>query len=105
MIRVINFLIVVSAAALISCYAIQPANKTDYAAEGFVKAEIKKYEVDGCGFMIFLEDGKKLNPDNLQEQFQREGLKVWVKYGIRKNAMSICMAGDNVIITAIEPRK
>jgi hypothetical protein len=82
----------------------QAAGQKNYEAEGFVKAEIKKYDVDGCGFMLFLNETKKLNPKNLDEKFKKEGLKVWVKYTVDKKVMSICMAGENVTITAIELR-
>lgn len=77
----------------------------DYAANGYVKAEVKKYNVDGCGFMLFLEDGRKLNPKNLWEEFQKEGMKVWVKYQVDKNTMTICMAGENISILDIRERR
>ncbi|MBC7863119.1 MAG: hypothetical protein IAF38_09100, partial [Bacteroidia bacterium] len=58
-----------------------PAAKMDrhYESQGFLKAVVKKYDIDGCGFMLFLDDTKKLNPKNLDEKFKKEGLKVWVK--------------------------
>ena len=79
--------------------------EAEMVAQGYVKAEIKKYEVDGCGFMLFLENGKKLNPDNLADEYKIEGLKVWVQFSVKKNTMSICMAGDNVTINKITIRK
>ena len=70
---------------------------------GFAKAAIINYAIDGCTFMIQLEDGKKLEPVNLQDEFKKDNLKVWIKYKHFKGN-SICMAGEMVTITAIETR-
>jgi hypothetical protein len=89
----------------VSCSSIKPAAKKDFSALGFVKAEVKKYDIDGCGFMIFLEDGNKLNPDKLEDKFKVDGLAIWIKYGVKKNAMSICMAGPNISVVEIAKRE
>jgi hypothetical protein len=68
---------------------------------GFVKATIINYTLDGCGFMLRLEDGKKLEPVNLAEEFKKDNIKVWIKYQHYKGN-SICMAGEMVTVTAIE---
>jgi hypothetical protein len=85
---------------LISC-------KTEYpfAAEGFIKAEVHAYDVDGCGFLLFLEDEKKLNPGELKQEFKKEGLKVWIRYEKKKGVMSTCMAGENIQLIDIRIRK
>ena len=81
--------------------------KTEYAytAEGFVKAEVRNYDVDGCGYLLFLENGKKLNPGELKEEFRKDALKVWIRYSLRKGVMTTCMAGENIQLNDIRKRK
>jgi hypothetical protein len=75
-------------------------------AQGFLQATvIDNTGLDGCRFMLQLQSGKKLQPTNLEEKYLKDGKKVWVKYVIQKDAMSVCMAGDVVNITVIEERK
>lgn len=71
---------------------------------GFTKATIINSSLDGCTWLMELEDGKKLEPVNLKEDFKKEGLKVWVQYQHYEN-YSFCMAGEMVTITAIELRE
>ncbi len=71
----------------------------------FTKATIINYTLDGCGWMLQLDDEKKLQPVNLNNDFKKENLKVWIQYQPVKQGNSICMAGDMVTITAIEIRK
>lgn len=79
---------------------------TDYTARGFVKATVVDLsELDGCKFLLTLEDGSRLQPENLDTAFAKENLPVWVKYYLQKNAISICMAGKVVHITEILKRE
>jgi|ERR1019366_3648444 hypothetical protein len=71
---------------------------------GYTKATITNYTVDGCSWMIKLEDSKMLEPVNLKDEFKKEGLKVWIQYKHYDN-YSFCMAGEMVTITAIEIRE
>ena len=74
--------------------------------QGFKKGVIvNKTGLDGCGFMIKLKNGKLLEPNQLDDQFKKEGLLVWVKYFVPKSLNSICMAGQLVNLTAIENRE
>jgi hypothetical protein len=72
--------------------------------EGFTKATVINYSVDGCSWMIQLEDGKLLEPVNLKDEFKKENLKVWIQYKHYEN-FSFCMAGEMVTISAIEIRE
>jgi len=72
--------------------------------EGYTKATVINYAVDGCSWLLQLEDGKKLEPANLSDEFKKDKLKVWVQYQIKKGGMSICMVGEMVTITKIEVR-
>ncbi|MES2799960.1 MAG: hypothetical protein V4638_08085 [Bacteroidota bacterium] len=61
--------------------------------------------LDGCGFVIELEDGSRLEPTNLLDYDNTpvNGKKVWVKYQTVDGG-SICMVGQIVEITCLEPR-
>lgn len=76
-------------------------NADSHEQNDFVKATIINYTLDGCTFMLLLEDGKKLEPVNLQDEFKKDNFNCWIKYQHYKGN-SICMAGEMVTITAIE---
>ena len=82
--------------------------KINYAKEGYVKAKVIKYEVDGCGYLLQLEDKKKtkLAPTKLTDEMTKHGRKVWVKYTpVKKPLMSTCMAGTQIEVIDIQKRK
>ena len=81
----------------------EPAADT-HVQNGFAKAIIINYKLDGCTFMIQLEDEKKLEPVNLEKEFKKDNFKVWIKYR-HYAGNSICMAGEMVTVTAIEKRE
>lgn len=91
-----------------SCKSRKEANKEPIPAsagktrEGFTKGTVIKYDVDGCTFLISLENGNRLHPVNLEEEFQKDGLKIWFRYTFQKEVMTVCMAGEVVKITAME---
>ena len=61
--------------------------------------------LDGCTFLIILENGDKLLPAKLNnESFTfRDGQKIRFDYKEMKDAMSICMAEKKIIeVTCIE---
>lgn len=77
----------------------------DYAAQGYSKATVIDFSgLDGCGFLLQLEDGTRLQPENLEPAFEKNSIPVWVKYYPQKNAVSICMAGKVVHVTDIFKR-
>ncbi len=72
-----------------------------------VKATIEDFTgLDGCGWVLVLEDGTNLEPTNLNSQqvAPADGKKVWVTYTKAQNAASICMVGDMVEITCMSER-
>lgn len=79
----------------------QPA--VDYAQQGYTKATVRDYQLDGCRYMIFLDETRKLEPDALPEDMKRDSLAVWVKYQSDPR-MSVCMAGEPVKIIDIKKR-
>jgi hypothetical protein len=85
--------------------------KRDFAAEGFVKATVSATDLDGCKFLLQIPSDpagpdvmKQLEPTNLKEEFKKDQLAVWVKYTVKKGAMSTCMAGTVVDISDIQLR-
>ena len=73
-----------------------------------VKAELKDLSsIDGCGLVIKLENGTRLDPLNLSD-FNIEmtnGKKVWVSYHLTTNLIAtICMVGDIIEIDCIKSR-
>jgi hypothetical protein len=88
-----------------SCFllAFGPGHKRceAYAYSDYTHATIINYTVDGCSWMLQLEDGKKLQPLILAPEFQKEGLKVLIKYEVKKDAVGVCMVGEIVSITEI----
>ena len=59
-------------------------------------------ELDGCTYLLELEDGRKLQPVTaLPEKFQINGMKVMITYKIT-DMMSICMSGQPVTLLTID---
>ena len=78
---------------------------TDMEKQGYVKAMVLSYEVDGCTYMLELSSDKsKLEPDGLQPEFQKDSLPVWIKYKAAPDRMSICMAGATIDLLEIKKR-
>ena len=69
-----------------------------------IKATVTKNELDGCTWIIILDDEKRLEPTNLGEEFKIDSLKIWLQYKVY-NGNSICMMGQMVTITDIEKRE
>ena len=102
----ILFLIIFSLGAMTSCKPKAKVPETpDYAKLGYTAATVLNYEVDGCQWIIEMADGKKYEPQNLQEDFRKDKMKVWVKYTEVKGAITICMAGNVIKISDIKERK
>ena len=79
----------------------------EYIKSGYVKAIVlNKKGIDGCGFVIKLEKNEIIQPLELDKKFQKNKLKIWVKFVVpKKSPASICMMGKIVEITFIEKRK
>lgn len=77
-----------------------PAAETN--KNGFTSATVIYLTLDGCAWMLKLKDGKYLQPYTLAPEFQKENLKVLIKYTLSKNQTSVCMSGSIVNITEIK---
>lgn len=109
---VFTFLLFTFSFLIISCHCKKKAasttvtaQKKDFEKEGYTKATVIAFELDGCKFLILLEDQKRLEPVNLSPDFQKDQLAVWIKYAIKKDGVSICQAGQMVDLTDIQLRK
>ena len=78
----------------------------DYAQRKYTRASvIDMSELSGCGFMLKLENGKKLQPTPaLTEDYSVNDMDVWIKYQVKKGAVGICMSGQIVTIMDIQKR-
>lgn len=99
------FLAAIFAFVLIACKHQKAVSDSDMEAQGFVKAMVIAYEIDGCGYMLELtSDKSKLEPDGLQPEFQKDSTPVWIKYKAAPDRMSICMAGATIDLLEIKKR-
>ncbi len=72
--------------------------------EGAIEAMILRSELAGCTWLIQTEAGLMLEPDKIEDEFQKDKLKVWVAFQTAKGRMSVCMGGKPVIISYINKR-
>jgi hypothetical protein len=64
--------------------------------------------LDGCGFVLVLEDGEVLEMGAFDEEPDfsfDDGMKVRISYEEMSNMASICMVGPKVKITCMEKIK
>lgn len=97
-------------------YAGKSVDHSDYKATLFVTDDTSELDktgymgtvvnytgLDGCGYVIELDNGKKLEPAEYPEHFQfYDGQRVSLTYKVRNDLMSTCMVGEIVEITEIE---
>jgi hypothetical protein len=63
--------------------------------------------LDGCSWVLVLDNGKKLEPTNLKKFYNiklEDGKEVYVKYETKPLAASICMVGTIVEIICISEK-
>ena len=89
----------------VACKHQKVVTDSEMEAQGFVKAMVISYDVDGCGYMLELNSDKsKLEPDGLQPEYQKDSMNVWIKYKAAPDRMSICMAGATIDLIEIKKR-
>ena len=78
--------------------------KTEDCADSVVGMLVDMTGLDGCGWMIKLKDGKKVNPTNLKRFNIALTANKKIKFSYTKNhdLVGICMAGQIVEITCIQ---
>ena len=99
--KILNlFLVLIVAVSFLSCKN-ETANKCENATKGTLK---NMTGLDGCGWIIQLSDGTKLEPINL-EDFDVELIEnksVCFRYHEKEEYGSYCMAGTVIEIDFIE---
>lgn len=63
---------------------------------------IDSRDIDGCGFLLIMEDSTLLDPGVIDEKFRKDQLEVLVHFKKDKDRMSICMRGIPVTIIEIK---
>ncbi len=68
---------------------------------------LRTLDLDGCGWIIELKNGDKLQPINLDsfEVTKQEGLSVGLSYVEVNDMAGICMKGKRVELTCLEVRE
>lgn len=72
-----------------------------------VSAILKQIQLDGCNWVIELDNGEKLEPQNIKDFLSKSDFgsskefKVKIRYYETKSA-SICMVGKTIAITCLE---
>jgi len=71
--------------------------------EGYIQAAIEDKTTSGCGFVIKnITTEEYLLPNNLEDQYKKEGLKVWLKYRQIRPAQGSCTIGNPTTIEEIK---
>lgn len=107
--KTIIFFFAVSVLALSACHkknadVATPPAKGDIMQIGTLK---DLTGLDGCGWIIQLDNGVKLNPSNLAD-FKitlKDGKRVSVDYQIQDGVMTTCMSGKSAKIILLQEFK
>jgi hypothetical protein len=71
--------------------------------QGYIHVTVKDYrDLDGCQFLLVLENGEKLQPQQMDEKYKVDSIMLYIKYK-KIDGMSICMAGTLVELTDVKP--
>ncbi len=71
--------------------------------DGYVAMTVKDYhELEACGFLLMDMDSVFFEPMQMDPTFYQNNLKVFVKYQLSKNQMSICMRGQKIDLLDIK---
>jgi len=71
--------------------------------EGYIQAVIEDNTKGGCGFVIKnISTGEFLLPNNLEDKYKKDGLKVWLKIRPIRPAQGVCIIGNPVTIEEIK---
>lgn len=63
-----------------------------------------KTGLDGCTFVIYGDSSRAFEPYNLEEEYKKDGLKIYFKYRLSR-APSICQHGQPIILSEIKSAK
>jgi hypothetical protein len=87
--------------ALASCHS---SRKTTKDFEGMTFVTVRDFRnLDGCGFLLEQNDGKFLQPLNLDTTFQHEGMILGITFKTSKNP-TICMKGTPIELLMVRAK-
>ncbi len=94
---------VATVSILISMLFLSACSSTKKCANGEMGI-LKKLDLDGCGWVIELKNGERLQPINLHdfEVPMKEGLSMSISYNRVHEMASICMAGIIVELSCLQ---
>lgn len=104
--RTILVLLLTSSGLLLSAFS---CNKQEHDNPGpgcGTPATIRNFKgLDGCGYLLVLDNGKRLEPaDTLWGSFPKvEGKRVTISYAPATGKVSACMTGELVNLRCIQP--
>jgi uncharacterized protein YceK len=71
--------------------------------EGYIQAVVEDKTKSGCGFVIKnINTQEYLLPNNLEEEYKQDGLKVWLKCRPIRPAQGSCTIGNPTTIEEIK---
>ena len=73
-------------------------SKTGVAPVQAVTGTVRHIDLEGSFYGIVTDDGKKLDPVNLPQEFQKDGLRIWARVEPLPDRVSIHMWGTLVRI-------
>lgn len=93
------------AAALAAVFTACKKDSDNHPCQNAVEATFRDLTgLDGCGFVLELANGSRLEISNLDELdvTPKDSMKVRVSYGVLPNLGSVCMTGPVVRVDCIE---
>jgi hypothetical protein len=79
-----------------------PAKEKPDPAAFTIVGTIRHLDLEGGGWVIVADGGKSYQPQNLADEFKKDGLRVSAKLQRMKDAVGILQAGEIVRIVQIE---
>jgi hypothetical protein len=96
-----NIIILLILIQAVACSGQKSGRGTNDTTMPGIQATVVDYrELDGCEYLIELQDGTKLQPVNLDNKYKKDQLKVRITWKNFDGA-GICMTGTMVELTSI----
>lgn len=101
---IIAIIILVSISSFSACKCKKAKNNSTKTNTSFVDGTVKKLPnlIGACAWVIELNDGTKLEPRDLQNEFKIDGKKIKFEYEELKGLKSKCMTGKIVRVLNVK---
>lgn len=88
---------------MIAC-SCNPSRKPSSDFDGLTVVTVRDFRsLDGCGFLLEQNDGKFLQPLNMDSAFNHEGMVLGITFKTSKNPTT-CMKGIPVELLVVKPK-